>query len=62
MANGKNAGRLFSDCENEHGYGEYHAIDKNAKDGDRVQCSQCKRWFTIKEGKLVPEEATDAAS
>lgn len=41
MPNGKNAGRLFSDCTNEHGYGIYHAVPKTAKPGETVACVHC---------------------
>ena len=47
MANGKNAGRLFADCTNEHGYGEYHAVPKTAKPGEKVACIHCGKLLLV---------------
>lgn len=61
MANGKNAGRLFPDCTNEHGYGEYHAVPADAAVGDTVTCHHCGQDFINTETglKRIPEVQTE---
>lgn len=66
MPNGRNAGRLFADCENEHGYGSSHLvadlddnpIDRPMVDGEVVMCHLCKRKFLFDgiELKLIEGE------
>jgi hypothetical protein len=48
MANGKNAGRLFADCTNEHGYGEYHSLPRRRRfhrNPKTARCIHCKTLF-----------------
>lgn len=60
MPNGRNAGRLFADCENEHGYGASHAIatlddeplGREPIDGEVVMCHLCKRKLLYSNGEL----------
>jgi hypothetical protein len=47
MANGKNAGRLYADCEDKAGYGESHSFHGGPKPGDVVVCTRCHRRFII---------------
>lgn len=61
MPNGRNAGRLFPDCENIHGYGNSHAIaDLNDEPIDRplieteiVMCHLCRRKFVVMDGEIT---------
>lgn len=53
MANGKNAGRLFADCENEYGYGESHSLPKDLKPGEVAECSVCHRTLLMQEDRTV---------
>lgn len=48
MPNGRNAGRLFADCFNEHGYGESHSGDRSAKEGDEIFCAHCGAKLLVK--------------
>lgn len=66
MPNGRNAGRLFADCENLEGYGASHSIvdavteqpfmSGPPPDGTKVKCRLCLRKFTVEDGKLTNEE------
>lgn len=54
MPNGRNAGRLFSDCTNEHGHGEWHSFTKEPEVGETVTCTNCKAKFIVApDGKLA---------
>lgn len=54
MPNGKNAGRLFPDCTNEHGHGEWHSFEKKPAPGDIVTCTSCQSRFVCgPDGKLA---------
>lgn len=66
MPNGRNAGRLFADCENEYGHGASHSIlDENDLPVDMrerrteplpVRCRRCGRRFMLRpsDNKLEP--------
>lgn len=76
MPNGRNAGRLFADCENIHGYGDSHRlaslddepINRPLIDGEVVMCHLCKRKFladdeghiNLIEGALLPGMSHEA--
>lgn len=55
MANGKNAGRLFADCENVHGYGKIHAFSVKPEVGVEVTCTSCHRTFIKHEDGTLKE-------
>lgn len=57
MPNGRNAGRLFPDCENRYGYGESHAFKDPIAPGETATrtCIHCGRRLKVKNdaGRLV---------
>lgn len=60
MPNGRNAGRLFADCTNLYGYGEWHKLRPLPRQRLRkllrmhtVECVHCHRRF--KDGELFTE-------
>lgn len=54
MPDGKNAGRLFPDCTNEHGHGEYHSFAKKPQPGETATCTVCGTQFVVEpNGKLA---------
>lgn len=53
MPNGRNAGRLFPDCVNEYGFGEYHVLEplpfywlRRLLGKETHVCRYCGRTFT----------------
>jgi hypothetical protein len=62
MPNGRNAGRLFPDCTNEHGHGESHALPRDVEPGI-VTCTNCEKKFLLTDdGRLQPIEWKNAPS
>lgn len=58
MPNGRNAGRLFPDCVNEHGYGESHPVPEGLPVGGVFRCRVCNTWLKkTEEGLVLPERA-----
>lgn len=60
MPNGRNAGRLFADCTNLYGYGEWHKLRRLPRRRLRrllfmrtTECVHCHRRF--REGEIVTE-------
>lgn len=65
MPNGRNAGRLFADCTNLYGYGEWHTLRRLPKQRLRrllrmrtMECVHCHRRF--KESEITTESGLAA--
>jgi hypothetical protein len=61
MANGKNVGRLFPDCTNKYGHGEYHTFDNELEEGEVAVCRSCNRTFQLVNGELVEQMTKEVA-
>lgn len=62
MPNGRNSGRLFSDCFNEYGYGESHPTKEDHKPGDVFECPKCEAMLKVVEDGHVERLTSSLAN